>query len=299
VALSVDDAIALYLDHVKVERGLGKNTVLAYGRDLQRLGRFLAEAGLGEVHEVEARHLFRYVVSLAEAGLAVRSQARNVVVVRGLFKHLRAERHLERDPTADLELPRVGRPLPVVFGEDEVARLLAAPRGDGPRALRDRAMLETLYATGLRVSELVLLKLADLHLDESFLSTVGKGRKQRLVPLGDEAVGHLRAYLAGARQKLARGRDAVHLFLTARGRPMTRQAFWKLITGYARKAGITRPLSPHKLRHSFATHLLERGADLRAVQAMLGHADPGTTQIYTHLSNQRVRSVFRRHHPRA
>jgi integrase/recombinase XerD len=300
VDLSLDVAIDLYLDHVKVEKGLSRNTVLGYGRDLARFRAYCEKARLTEAGAIEPRHLLQYLVRLSEARLKVRSQARAVVALRGLFRYLRAERSIERDPTADLELPRVGRPLPETLTMDEVERLLAAPRGEDPRSVRDRAMLETLYATGLRVSELVGLRLADVNLESGYVITFGKGRKQRIVPLGDQARDRVSGYLAEARPRFSRARVAGGpLFLTHHGRAMTRQGFWKLLGGYARAAGIVKRISPHKLRHSFATHLLERGADLRAVQAMLGHSDIGTTQIYTHLSTARLREVFSRHHPRA
>jgi integrase/recombinase XerD len=299
MALGLDSAIDLYLDHVKVERGLARNTVEAYGRDLGKFRRFCAARALDDAGAVESRHVLAYLVTLAEERLQVRSQARNLVALRGLYKHLRAERYVERDPTADVELPRLGRPLPEVLTPEEVDRLLAAPNVKTPRGSRDAAMLETLYATGLRVSELVSLKTADVNLDQSYLSTVGKGRKQRLVPIGDGACARIREYQAGARPGFDRGRGAAALFLTHLGRPMTRQGFWKLLAGYARASGIRKKISPHKLRHSFATHLLEHGADLRAVQVMLGHADIGTTQVYTHLSNGRLRDVYKQHHPRA
>jgi integrase/recombinase XerD len=299
MALSLDDAVDVFLDHVKIERGLARNSVEAYARDLARFRRFAVARGLRDAADVDARAVLAYVVSLSEARLKVRSQARALVALRGLFKHLRAERHVERDPTADVELPRLGRPLPEVLSPDDVDRLLAQPDSTTPRGQRDAAMLETLYATGLRVSELVALRLADVHLADSFLTTVGKGRKQRIVPLGDVAAGRIRAYVDDARKTHDKRRGSPSLFLTERGRAMTRQNFWKLLRAYALTAGITKPLSPHKLRHSFATHLLERGADLRAVQAMLGHADIGTTQVYTHLSRGRLKDVYKRHHPRA
>jgi integrase/recombinase XerD len=299
MALGLDQAVDVYLDHLKVERGLSRNTIEAYGRDLSKFRAFAAAHGLDDAAAVETRHLLSYLVTLAQGKLAVRSQARALVALRGLWKHLRAERHVDRDPTAELELPRVGRPLPTVLTTAEVDELLARPDASTARGLRDAAMLETLYATGLRVSELVALRLADVNLAEGYLSTFGKGRKQRLVPMGEQAVARVKAYLEGARPGFDRGRNAGALFLTHHGEGMTRQGFWKLLRGYAVAAGIVKPISPHKLRHSFATHLLERGADLRAVQAMLGHADIGTTQIYTHLSRTRLRQVYKQHHPRA
>ncbi len=299
MGLQLDAAIDLFLDHVKVERGLARNSVEAYGRDLLQFRRWCAEQSVDDAEAVDARHVFDYVIGMSQARLALRSQARRLVALRQLFRHLRAERHIARDPTTDVELPRIGRPLPVTLTLDEVEQLLAAPTLDHPRGLRDAAMLETLYATGLRVSELVGLKEGDVDLLQRYLSTVGKGNKQRLVPLGDRAAERIDAYQKLARPQLLHGRVSTALFVTRRGGPMTRQMFWKLITRYARAAGIRKRLSPHKLRHSFATHLVERGADLRAVQAMLGHADIGTTQIYTHVSREHLAGVVRKHHPRA
>jgi integrase/recombinase XerD len=299
VGLSLDSAIDLFLDHVKVERGLARNSVEAYSRDLAKFSRFVVKEGVDDADAVEPRHVLAYLVALSQAKLAARSQARNLVALRQLFRHLRAERHIERDPTADLELPKLGRPLPVTLTLREVEDLLSQPRVDNARGLRDAAMLETLYATGLRVSELVQLRQIDVNLPERFLSTVGKGRKQRLVPLGQRAHDRIQEYLASARPSLLGARSSPALFVTHHGRAMTRQGFWKLLGGYARAAGIRKRLSPHKLRHSFATHLVERGADLRAVQAMLGHADIGTTQIYTHVSRERLAAVVKKHHPRA
>lgn len=299
MALPLDTAIDLFLDHVKIERGLARNSVLAYGRDLARFRRYTEQHGLDDAADIEPRHLLGYLVTLAEDKLAARSQARQLVSLRGLFRYLRAERHVPLDPTADLEPPRLGLRLPEILSVDEVDRLLRAPDDSTPRGLRDAAMIETLYATGLRVSELVSLRLADVNLDHGFLTTVGKGRKQRLVPVGEVACERLRQYLVEARPVFDRGRNAPALFLTHFGKPMTRQGFWKLLRGYALAQDIRKPISPHKLRHSFATHLIENGADLRAVQAMLGHADVGTTQIYTHLTRGRLGEVYRKHHPRA
>lgn len=299
MGLPLDQAIELFLDHVKIERGLARNSVAAYGRDLAKFSRFAAARGLDDASAVEPRHLLAYLVTLAEEKLAVRSQARNLIALRGMFKHLRAERYVSRDPTAEIDLPQMDRRLPLALSLDEVEQLLGAPDVHTPRGLRDAAMLETLYATGLRVSELVQLGLADVNLADHFLIAMGKGKKQRVVPLGEAAATRLRSYCTESRPVFDKGRNAPALFLTHLGRPMTRQNFWKLLLGYARKVGIARAISPHQLRHSFATHLLERGADLRAVQAMLGHADIATTQIYTHMSSSRLREIHRRNHPRA
>lgn len=295
--LDLDRACDLFLDHLKVERNLAANTIDGYSRDLARLRRFLDARGRAAVDDVSAADLTDYLLELAEA-LSARSRARAVVAIRGWFRFLLAERHIEHDPTETLDGPRVGRRLPDVLGEEAVERLLAAPPVHTARGLRDAAMIETLYATGLRVSELVGLRAVDVHLEHGYVRVFGKGRKQRMVPLGDLARERIAAYLAQARAAFLKNPKEPALFLTSRGKPMTRQGFWKLLRAYARSVGIAE-VSPHKLRHSFATHLLEHGADLRAVQAMLGHADISTTQIYTHVSRARLVELYQKHHPRA
>jgi len=296
--MDLDRAIDVYLDHIKVERNLAANSVAAYARDLAKFRSFSAERHVDSLEEVTANLVLEYLIWLSTQRMAVRTQARNLVALRGLFKHLRAEKLMELDPTAAVELPKIGRKLPEVLSLDEVERLLAAPDRATTLGLRDAAMLELLYATGLRVSELCRLRVDDLDLEVGFVSTVGKGRKQRLVPVGESARELLRQYQTTARPTLDKRRSNF-LFLSRRGSPLTRQAFWKTIGAWARKAGIRKTIYPHKLRHSFATHLLERGADLRAVQAMLGHADISTTQIYTHVSRSHIVEIYRRHHPRA
>jgi integrase/recombinase XerD len=302
VDLSVDLAIQQFLDHLRVERELSVATVAAYGQDLAAFARFLADRGTTDVRAVKPLDVLDYLAKLTAQELSARTQARALIAQRQLFKFLRAERICDGNPTEEIDLPRFGRKLPVFLSLDEVDRLLAAPGRASPRGLRDTAMLETLYATGLRVSELVKLRLGDLNLEAGYLVAFGKGKKQRIVPIGEAAVATLRAYLETARPHfLPRGAaaSADFVFLTRLGRRMTRQAFWKIIDAQARAAGIRKHISPHKLRHSFATHLVERGADLRAVQAMLGHADIGTTEIYTHLSRAHLRSVYDQFHPRA
>jgi integrase/recombinase XerD len=296
--MKLDQAIDIYLQHLKVERNLAPNTVEAYARDLARFAQHCAQAQSASLSEIDSNTVFEYLIGLSQAGLSARTQGRHLVTLRGLFKHLRAEQMVEEDPTASAELPRLSRKLPQVLSLREVEALLAAPRAQTPYGVRDRAMLELLYATGLRVSELCQLRLDHVNLERGVVLATGKGRKQRLVPVGEVALETLARYLSEARPQLDRHRSEA-LFLSQRGGPLTRQAFWKTLARYARQAGIDRPISPHKLRHSFATHLLERGADLRAVQSMLGHVDISTTQIYTHVGRSRIIEVYRKHHPRA
>jgi integrase/recombinase XerD len=299
VAPSLDVAIQQFLDHSRVERELTPATVEAYGRDLARFAHFVAGRNVAAADTVRAIDVLDFMVHLTENKMSARSQARRLIALRQLFKFLKAERIVAVDPTEDIDLPRFGRKLPDFLSVEEVDRLLAAPDRQQPRGARDAAMLETLYATGLRVSELVKLRLRDVNLDAGYLMTLGKGRKERLVPVGEAAIASVRAYIEGARATHTRARTVDALFVTHHGRAMTRQGFWKLLGRYAVAAGIRKRISPHKLRHSFATHLVERGADLRAVQAMLGHADIGTTEIYTHVSRSHLRSVYNRFHPRA
>jgi integrase/recombinase XerD len=299
VALTLDAAIQQFLDHLRVERELTPATVEAYGRDLGVFARFAATRRVKAAAAVRSIDILDFLAFLTEKKLTARSQARRLIALRQLFKFLKAERACATNPTEDVDLPRYGRKLPDFLSVEEVDRLLAAPDRRAPRGCRDAAMLETLYATGLRVSELVKMRLRDVNFDAGYLVTFGKGRKERLVPVGEAALGALRAYVEGARSTFMGPRATDALFLTHHGRAMTRQGFWKLLGRYAVAAGIRKRISPHKLRHSFATHLVERGADLRAVQAMLGHADIGTTEIYTHVSRGHLRAVYDRFFPRA
>jgi integrase/recombinase XerD len=286
-----------YLDHLRVERALASNTVESYARDLGKLLAHAEARGATKPADLDAALVSTFLVALGAEGLGPRSAARHLSAVRGFTRFLQRERALEADPCALVERPRIGRRLPKVLGVDDVGSLLESPDGETFRGLRDRAMLHLLYAAGLRVSELVGLKVGDVDRKRGLVSPLGKGGKRRLVPLGEPALDALDAYLevrAGAP-----GAAGTALFLGPRGKAMTRQGFWKIITGYARGAGITKPASPHKLRHSFATHLLEGGADLRSVQALLGHADISTTEIYTHVADDHVRAAYKKAHPRA
>ncbi|MEP6654511.1 MAG: site-specific tyrosine recombinase XerD [Myxococcales bacterium] len=298
-SITLDVAAQQFLDHLRVERELTPATVAAYGCDLAVFIRFVTSRGVKAAVAVRGIDVLDHLAKLTDNGLSARSQARRLVTLRQFFRFLKTERICEVNPTEDIDLPRFGRKLPEFLTVEEVDRLLAAPDRRTHRGLRDAAMLETLYATGLRVSELVRLRLRDVNFDAGYLMAFGKGRKERLVPIGEVAIAGLRTYVELGRAVFTGGRTLDALFLTHHGRVMTRQGFWKLLGRYASAAGIRKSISPHKLRHSFATHMVERGADLRAVQAMLGHVDIGTTEIYTHMSRSHLRTVYDRFHPRA
>lgn len=286
-----------YLDHVRIEKGLSSNTVEAYARDLSKMLDLAQRNGVQDPAGLDLGFVDAYLVMLGHQGLGARSAARHLSALRGLCKFLVRERALDTDPSALAERPRTRRALPIWLTFEEVERLLDAPDATTARGLRDRAMMQLMYAAGLRVSELVSLPLAAVDVRRGLVRVTGKGGKQRLVPIGEVAMNAVDAYVREGRHD-ATGRQTV-LFLSPRGGPLTRQGFWKLLVQYARAAGIRRHISPHKLRHSFATHLLQNGADLRAVQAMLGHADIATTEIYTHVADDHVRKVHRQSHPRA
>lgn len=290
-------AAEAFLAHCRVEKGLSENSVAAYRNDLKHFERFLK--GRKRAGPPSSADLNQYLSACQQAGLSARSLARRVASLRNLFRFLLREGRIDHDPAALLRAPRQWLNLPKYLTGTQVEALLAAPDESQPRGLRDRAMLELLYACGLRVSELVGLRLADLDAQLGYLRVNGKGGKQRLVPAGRRALAAMEQYLRSGRAALLKGRQSGALFVTARGGPMTRQAFWKQLVQYGKQAGIFHNLTPHVLRHSFATHLLEGGADLRSVQAMLGHADIATTQIYTHVVRSRLRSVVDAHHPRA
>lgn len=295
----MDRLVDRYLRHLVVERHLSEHTLEGYSRDLARFVELAAAAGRDDPAAITTADITDHLLGLMTAGNKVRSRARAMAAIRGFFKYLLAEQIIEADPASPIRTPKLGRKLPEVLSIAEVDRLLAAPGDRGtPRQLRDSAMLATLYATGLRVSELVKLLRREVNLNAGYVRTIGKGRKERLVPLSAVATGAIEAYLERGRPALVKREREPALFLTGRGKPMTRQWFWSLIRRYARAAGITTAVSPHVLRHSFATHLLERGADLRAVQAMLGHSDISTTEIYTHVSRARLIELHRQHHPR-
>jgi integrase/recombinase XerD len=289
-----------YLTHLTVERRLASNSVESYARDLTVLATFAAGTG-GAVDALAGSDLEALVRDLMSEGRSPRSVARAVACFRGFYRFLVVDGRLKASPADDLRPPRSWKVLPRYLSVDEVDTLLAQPDVTTPRGLRDRALIELLYATGMRVSELIALRPADVNVEASYLTCTGKGDKQRIVPFGDEAGGWVTRYIREARSQLLGRRTSPRLFVNARGGGpgLTRVGFWKILKGYAMQAGLARTLSPHMLRHSFATHLLERGADLRAIQMMLGHADLSTTQIYTHVLEQRMRAVYDRCHPRA
>jgi len=292
--------IDAFLTHLTVERRLAVNSVESYARVLVHLGTFADTRDLG-VEKLDRRQLEELVRQLMSEGRSPRSVARAIACYRGFYRFLVIDGRLKASPADDLKAPRAWHTLPRYLSVEEVDRLLAQPDIGTARGLRDRALMELLYATGLRVSELVALRPGDVNLDASYLTCTGKGDKQRIVPMGDEAAGWVRRYLKDSRPSLLGKRSSPRLFVNARrgGPGLTRAGFWKILKAYGRTARVTSSLSPHMLRHSFATHLLERGADLRAIQMMLGHADLSTTQIYTHVLQQRMRAVYDRFHPRA
>jgi integrase/recombinase XerD len=292
------DVVNAYLDHLRVERRLADHTLESYARDLRVLAAYAAGAGRA-IEALDRPALEQFVRGQRTRGLSPRSTARLVASVRGFYRFLVLDRRLNGSPADDLRSPRAWPALPKCLSLDDVDTLIAQPDVSTPLGLRDRAMIELLYATGLRVTELVGVRLNDLHLEEHYLTCIGKGRKERLVPIGDQASRWIRTYQADARRELLNGRASPRLFLNARGGPLSRVGFWKILKQHARRANLPRTVSPHVLRHSFATHLLERGADLRAIQLMLGHADLSTTQIYTHVLEARLRTVYDRFHPRA
>lgn len=295
----IDSVIDEYLSYIKAERQLSGNTLEAYARDLRKFAQFLDGRGVKTVDAVSQGDVAEFMVTLHEDGLSSRSVARHLVSLRNWTKFMMRERHIQEDPVAPITSPKLWRKLPEFLTHEDVDRLLAAPSQETQQGLRDAAMLELLYSTGLRISELIQLQLADINLNLGYVRTHGKGSKERLIPMGRPAQALLQRYLSESRPQYTRGIPSDFIFLSREGEPMTRQAFWKIIKKYAITAGIRANITPHKLRHSFATHLLERGANLRAVQLMLGHADISTTQIYTHVTTERLKEIHDDFHPRS
>jgi len=299
----MEGIVRSFLSYLRVEKGLSHNTILSYGRDLKRFGQFLARRNKKKIESVDRQEIVEYLASLYRQKLDSRSVARHLVAMRGFFRFAMLEDMIGADPTADLESPKLRKSLPSFLRVEEVERLLKAPDLSTPIGLRDRAILEVFYSSGLRVSELIGLRLADVDMRAGCVCCIGKGDKERLVPAGRKAIEAVEAYLRSARSMFLNqaftDKDPQTLFLSVRGRSLTRMAVWKILRGYGQKIGLRGGLAPHMLRHSFATHLLERGADLRSVQLMLGHADISTTQIYTHVVEERLKQIYNAHHPRA
>jgi integrase/recombinase XerD len=290
--------IDLYLDHLRVERRLADHTLESYERDLRALAAFAADLSRAP-EALDRPDLEAFVRQQMASGLSPRSVARSVAAIRGFFRFLVLDRRLQESPADDLQGPRAWPSLPRFLSIEEVDALIAQPDVTTPRGIRDRALIELLYATGMRVSELLGVRAADLHLDEHYLTCIGKGNKERIIPIGEQAAAWILTYQRDGRPALVKNRAAVRLFVNVRGKPLSRVGFWKILKAYGRRADLPRSLSPHVLRHSFATHLLDRGADLRAIQMMLGHADLSTTQIYTHVLEARLKTIYDRFHPRS
>ncbi|MEI6972214.1 MAG: site-specific tyrosine recombinase XerD [bacterium] len=288
-----------FLDHVSLECGLSPNTRAAYASDLGSYRQFLEARDIRSFNDVTRKHVLDFLTSEKDRGLSISSISRRLVALKVFHRYLLRESLLTKDVTEVMDSPSIGRILPTVLTYKEVERLLVAPAGDGNYALRDRAILEMMYATGMRVSECANLKLDDIHFDSGYIRCYGKGNKVRIVPFGETARARLEQYISKARPALAREAAGRHVFLTRRGSAFGRKGLWKLVKDFSRRAGITRSVSPHTLRHSFASHLLANGAPLRVIQEMLGHADISTTQIYTHVDGKMLKSVHARYHPRA
>ncbi len=295
---SMDNHVDGYLNHLLIEKGLSDTTLESYSLDLARYTQFLKENGIESISETDTYAILKHLMGLEAAGLGPRSRARHLVTIRGFYMFLFTEGIIGKDPASLVDLPKTGLKLPDVLSVDEIKTLLETPPMDKPRGLRDAAMLELLYAAGLRVSELVNLRLLDMNTEACFVRVFGKGSKERIVPFGSYAMDKINRYLNKARETLLKKDTSDFLFVARAGKPMTRQGFWKLLNKYVDKSGIPKKITPHTLRHSFATHLLEGGADLRTVQVMLGHVDISTTQIYTHVSREHIKKIHTQYHPR-
>lgn len=288
-----------FINYLSAERGLAKNTLESYGRDLRQFQAFLATDHVDMVKQANRAAIFSYLQSLQVKGRAVSTISRNLAAIKSFYQFLVREKYIDKDPSANLESPKLEKRLPKILSVAEVEELLKQPNNFLPTGMRDRAMLELLYATGIRVSELISLNISDVNLDMGYLKCYGKGSKERIVPVGSIAVKCVQEYINKGRPKLIRTYDEPALFVNHHGNRLTRQGFWKIIKKYAQEAHINKDITPHTLRHSFATHLLENGADLRSVQEMLGHADISTTQIYTHVTRNHLKEVYDKTHPRA
>ena len=295
---SIDVLIDQYLNYLLIEKGLSKATLNSYSADLIRYQELLHKNGVDRLSDTDTPLILKHLISLRNSGLGARSRARHLVSIRGIYRFAVQEKLLKHDPSRLVDLPKLSLKLPDVLAVDEVTQLLNTPDSSKPVGARDAAMLEVLYAAGLRVSELVNLKLQDINLEAGFVRVFGKGSKERVVPIGLPAKTKIAFYIENARKTALKNRLSPYLFIARAGKPITRQGFWKLLRRYADQAQIHKKISPHSLRHSFATHLLEGGADLRAVQVMLGHVDISTTQIYTHVTRKHLKDLHQKFHPR-
>lgn len=295
---SLNTIIDQYINYLLVEKGLSSKTIEAYSLDLTRYVDFLEKNQIYNVSDDDTPIILKYLIAMRNVGLTARSRARHLVTIRGFYRFLVQENVLRHDPARLVDLPKTGLKLPEVLSFEEIKFLLDAPDSEKPNGVRDGAMLELLYAAGLRVSELVNLKLRDINLEAGYVRVFGKGSKERVVPIGLHAKHKIEHYLKSARGALLKNIASPYLFVARAGKPMTRQGFWKLLKRYALKAGLKSKITPHSLRHSFASHLLEGGADLRAVQIMLGHVDIATTQIYTHVARDHLKNMHQKFHPR-
>ena len=294
----MQDLIEQFLDYLTVERGLSRNTITSYRRDLIKFTGYLDSRGIGKIQKITKHDISKYLYYLKDKELSAGTISRNLVAIKMLFRFLIAEKVVTEDPASMMESPKLSRGLPDTLDTSEIIRMLEAPERKGLLAPRDTAALELMYATGMRVSEMVELVMDGLNLDIGFIKCVGKGNKERIIPVGDKAKIALEKYIRKTRPKLIKVPGVKHIFLSRLGKKISRQSFWKMIKKYSKIAGIKKNISPHTLRHSFATHLLEKGADLRSVQEMLGHADISTTQLYTHINKARLKGIHKKFHPR-
>lgn len=295
----MEDHLQSFIHYLTVEKGLSKNTLESYKRDLKQFIAYLRKSEQSKIEEISRQNIVSYLMVLREQGKATSTISRSMASIRAFFQFLLRDQKIISDPSIHLETPKIERRLPKVLSIAEVEALLQAPQSSTAFGQRDRAMLELLYATGIRVSELISLSLEDVHLQMGFVKCLGKGSKERVIPLGRVAIESLEQYIQVGRHKLDKKKRSKALFLNHHGNPISRQGFWKIIKKHAKDAGIEKDIMPHTIRHSFATHLLENGADLRSVQEMLGHADISTTQIYTHVTKTRLKDVYSKAHPRA
>ena len=295
---SIDEFIDQYINYLIVEKGLADTTIDAYSSDLKNFVSFLQSCKINVITESDTTVILKYLILLRNEGLSTRSRARHLVTLRGFFKFLIQEKILKKDPTRIVDLPKIGMKLPDVLSVEEIVMILNVPDTSKPRGVRDAAMIELLYAAGLRVSELINVKIQDVNLEVGFVRTFGKGSKERMVPIGSQAREKINEYVTHARSILLKNQVSQFMFVARAGNPMTRQGFWKLLKKYAMQAKIGKKITPHSFRHSFASHLLEGGADLRAVQMMLGHVDISTTQIYTHVAKDHLKKLHEQFHPR-